>query len=379
MELYIHIPFCKQKCAYCDFASWPGLEASWFAYVQDVILEAESRAKSVGACPVETVYIGGGTPSLLPLSLMAELLRGVFRFFPPIAGAEFTSEANPGTMQPGWLEGMMDLGLNRLSLGMQAAQDDLLSTLGRIHRFSEVEASVRTARSAGIRNLSLDLMFGLPGQTRDQWRETLEAALSLQPEHLSCYGLIPEPGTPLTTALEDGRLSLPEEEEERAMYDDALLLLGKAGFHQYEISNFAAPGHECRHNVGYWRRVPYLGLGVAAASMFRLPGDRALRENNPAGLADYRRVVQGCAKREAEDVDPAASRFETMMLGLRMNEGVSGAAFLAEHGVSLDAVYGDKLRRLQGQGLVDNAADRWFLTRRGMDVQNSVLVELMED
>ena len=379
MELYIHIPFCKQKCRYCDFASWPGLEGDWAAYAEDVVTEAEARGAELGQQEAETVYIGGGTPSLLPFSLMKPLLAGVFRIFPPSAGAEFTCEANPGTLTGIWLEGMVSLGLNRLSLGMQAAQDSLLEMLGRIHRFPDVQAGVAMARAAGIRNINLDLMFGLPGQTRSMWLDTLHAALSLEPEHLSCYGLIPEPGTPLEAALRRGELSLPEEEEERLMYDDALSLLRQHGFEQYEISNFARPGYACRHNIGYWCRVPYLGLGVAAAGMRRLPGDRVLRENNPATLPAYRKMLRGELPREQEIVSPADSRFETMMLGLRMNEGVEEAAFLAEHGVTLEAAYGPALRRLKSEGLMDCRAGRWFLTRRGMDIQNTVLVDLMED
>lgn len=380
MELYIHIPFCRQKCHYCDFASWPDLEDCWSGYLRDVTAEAAARAETLQGQAVETVYIGGGTPSLLPFPMMRKLLEGVFRCFPPAPGAEFTSEANPGTLTREWLEGMADLGMNRLSLGMQALQDDLLTqVLGRIHRFDDVRRSVELARSAGIRNLSLDLMFGIPGQTRQMWRDSLDAALSLAPEHLSCYGLIPEPGTPLYARLEDGSLSLPEEEEERQMYEDALSSLRSHGYGQYEISNFARPGFACRHNIGYWRRIPYLGLGVSAASMFLQPGDTALRENNPATLAEYRSLVQGECLREKEIVSPGDARFETMMLGLRMNEGVSEAAFLAEHALTLDACFGDALRRLQRDGLVDHREDRWFLTRRGMDVQNAVLVELMED
>ena len=380
MELYIHIPFCRQKCRYCDFASWPDLEDAWSGYLRDVTVEAASRAAELGPQEVETVYVGGGTPSLLPFPMMRSLLEEVFQYFPPAPAAEFTSEANPGTLTQAWLEGMAFLGLNRLSLGMQAAQDSLLSSvLGRIHQFGEVQQSVALARAAGIRNINLDLMFGIPGQSMDMWRESLSAALSLHPEHLSCYGLIPEPGTPLFDQLERGALTLPDEEDERLMYEDALIILRGHGFEQYEISNFARPGFACRHNIGYWRRVPYLGLGVSAASMFRLPGNAALREKNPVSLAEFRRMTQGECPREQETVSPMDARFETMMLGLRMNEGVSESAFLAEHGVPLERQYGGPLHRLQQAGLVDRRDGRWFLTRRGMDIQNAVLVELMDE
>ena len=377
MELYIHIPFCRRKCRYCDFASYAGREGHIPAYVDQVIAEAARRAAELGPQPIETVYIGGGTPSLLPPAELERLLQGVFRFFPPENGAEFTSEANPGTLTPAWLETAAALGLNRLSLGMQAAQPELLALLGRIHTPEQVALSVRLVREAGIENLSLDLMFGLPGQTLPQWRETLRAALSLGPRHLSCYGLIPEEGTPLKADLDAGRLSLPEEETERAMYDEALTLLASEGFAQYEISNFARPGFACRHNLGYWRRVPYLGLGASAASFLLLAG-RETRQTNPPGLAAYAETAARGEPRETELIRPEDARFETMMLGLRLNEGVSEAAFLRRHGVPLDSVYGEKLRDQAARGLVEKAGDAWRLTRRGMDIQNSVLVELMD-
>lgn len=377
MELYLHIPFCRRKCRYCDFASYAGREDRIPGYISQVIGEAAQRAAELGPQPVETVFIGGGTPSLLPPAELARLLDGVFRFFPPSPDAEFTSEANPGTLTPAWLETAVSLGLNRLSLGMQAAQPELLALLGRIHSAAQVAESIRLARAAGIRNLSLDLMFGLPGQTPEQWRETLETALSLEPEHLSCYGLIPEEGTPLKAALDDGSLVLPDEEAERAMYDEAISMLAAAGYAQYEISNFARPGFACRHNLGYWRRVPYLGLGASAASF--LPGpDGERRETNPPDLDGYARLVRGESARVTETVFPADAMFETMMLGLRLNEGVSESVFLARHGVPLRDVYGAKLETLAAQGLLRRDGDAWKLTRRGMDIQNSVLVELMD-
>lgn len=383
MELYLHVPYCRQKCRYCDFASFAHAEATQDAYVDAVLSEAQTQAAQFPHAAMETAYLGGGTPSILPPKLLTRLLQGVAAYFPLAPDAEFTAEANPGTLTAQWLDAARQCGINRLSMGMQAAQPELLRTLGRIHDFPQVQQSVALARHAGFAHISLDLMFGLPGQTIVMWRETLEKALSLAPEHLSCYGLIPEEGTPLYRDLQTGRLTLPDEDDERRMYDLTLDLLAKAGFQQYEISNFARSGCECRHNIGYWQQAPYIGLGVSAASYLPAPDTQRgmLRLTNPRTLPAYLRMVQSRDEtmREREFVSATDSRFETLMLGLRMNCGVSEAAFQARHGVSLDVLYGEKLRKFETDGLLQHKADRWSLTRRGMDVQNAILVDLMDD
>ncbi len=379
MELYVHIPFCRQKCRYCDFASWAGCEALMPGYIHALLNEAQERAPL--SAVMETVFLGGGTPSLLPSALLQELLTGLHRHFVIAPDAEFTSEANPGTLTPQWLDTAVSGGVNRLSMGMQAFQPELLRTLGRIHDFSQVEQSVFLARSAGIRNLSLDLMFGLPGQTPAMWRETLDAALSLAPEHLSCYGLIPEEGTPLVADLDAGRLTLPDEDAEREMYDDTLRILTRHGYEQYEISNFAKPGYECKHNLGYWQQVPYIGLGAAAASCIPSKDDHAyVRLSNPPKLEDYFSMVEQARweLREQEPISRADAQYETLMLGLRTTRGVSEQAYQAMHVASLTDRFGTTLRRLEQQGLLTQKEGSWRLTRRGMDVQNAVLVELMD-
>ena len=257
MELYIHIPYCRQKCRYCDFASYPGQESTMPAYIDALLREADAMSSTANGQPIETVFIGGGTPSTLPANLLEKLLTGLKSRFNIPSGIEFTSEANPGTLTPEWVDAALAGGVNRLSMGMQAYQPELLRTLGRIHTHEDVVDSVCLARRADFTNISVDLMFGLPGQTPDLWRESLDAALALNVEHMSCYGLIPEEGTPLMRDLEAERLTLPSEDEERIMYDDTLTILAQHGYQQYEISNFAKPGYECRHNIGYWTRVPY--------------------------------------------------------------------------------------------------------------------------
>jgi len=380
MELYVHIPFCRQKCRYCDFASWSDCERQMPRYVDALLREAQACAPA--AARMDTVFLGGGTPSLLPPEELCRLLTGLQAIFDIAPHAEFTSEANPGTLTPQWLDAAVKGGMNRLSMGMQALQPELLRTLGRIHNFDQVKDSVRMAREAGVANLSLDLMFGLPGQTPAMWRETLNAALSLSPEHLSCYGLIPEEGTPLVADLEAGRLTLPDEDAEREMYDDTLRILASHGFQQYEISNFAKPGYACRHNLGYWQQVPYIGLGAAAASC--MPGSKDcayVRLANPSDLMDYLRMAEQSdwTQRENESITRADAQYETLMLGLRTTQGVSEAAYEAMHGAPLLDRYGSALHRLEQQGLLIHEDGWWRLTRRGMDVQNAVLVDLMDN
>ena len=382
MELYVHLPFCARKCRYCDFASYAGRADAIPSYVDAVLAEARAEAEALGHPGMETVFLGGGTPSLLPPEQLRRLLTGLRSLFPFAADAEITSEANPGTLTGSWLEAALACGVNRLSLGMQAYQPRLLRLLGRIHSYDQVCQSVEAARAAGVCNLSLDLMFGLPGQTAADWAETLDAALALAPQHLSCYGLIPEEGTPLKADLDAGRCYLPDEDVERAMYDAALDTLSAHDFRQYEISNFARPGYACRHNLGYWRQVPYLGLGAAASSMlpFATPNVAYIRRTNPADLDDYLDMAREAAwhARTSENISPAEAQFETMMLGLRTTMGVSEEAFLRMHGISLAARYGQQLAHLAEEGLVTHVDSWWRLTRRGMDVQNAVLVTLMD-
>lgn len=378
MLLYIHIPYCRQKCRYCDFASYAGQESTMAQYVDAVLREANTYRDI--SDKISTVFIGGGTPSILPANLLDKLLKGLRERLLIPESIEFTSEANPGTMTEAWLDAAVSNGVNRVSMGMQAAQPELLERLGRIHVMDEVASSMQLLRKHGIANVNLDLMFGLPGQTLPMWMETLDAALSLSPEHLSCYGLIPEEGTPLKRDIDAGCLTLPDEDVEREMYDRTLRRLAASGYVQYEISNFAKPGFECRHNMGYWRQLPYIGLGAAAASML-LRGNEELRTTNPAGIHSYIQMVQGCnwAMRTHETISPADARFETLMLGLRMTSGVSEAEFVQRHGIELGSYRGAKLQWLSDRGLLVHDDGRWRLTRAGMDVQNAVLVELMDE
>lgn len=395
--LYLHVPFCVSKCAYCDFASYATREADIPRYVEAVVREITQRGAETGHPRADTVFLGGGTPSLLDESQVARILQALSEAFPIEAGAEITCECNPGTLTTPFAQALGKAGVNRLSLGAQASQTRLLRLLGRIHTWEEVIASVETARQAGFDNINLDLMFGLPGggkgdrhllperpsgclvqevpvtfsagpQTVADLRETLLAAMALSPTHLSCYGLMVEEGAPIHRDIAAGKLVLPEEEVEREMYELARQTLAEHGFHQYEISNFAREGYECRHNLGCWTRVPYLGFGCAAHSFFD-----ECRTMNPSKLDAY---LAG-EPPKTERVSKEEARFESLMLGLRMTRGVKDEDFTRMHGMSIREAFGEKLDKPLSAGLLQWHEGALRLTRLGMDLQNSVLVDLM--
>ncbi len=382
MEIYIHIPFCMRKCRYCDFASCAGREDLMEPYCHALIREIRMRAEKLHPVPVSTVYIGGGTPSLLPANLMANVLDCLSDAFLLKPDAEVTCEANPGTLTEDFLSMLRARKVNRLSLGAQARQEKLLQTLGRIHRWEEVESSVQLARQAGFDNLNIDLMFGLPGQTWSDWRETLASALTLSPEHVSCYGLILEDGTQLSKQVSAGTLFIPEEETERAMYSDAMRILKAAGLPPYEISNFARPGRECRHNLGYWQGACYLGLGAAAHSKLACDPKEGkyIRFGNTPDLDEYLKSMDRgvIPLKEYKAIPSREAEFETLMLGLRVSKGVAEAEFLYLHGRTIQEAFGNKISPLIQKGLLKNEVGCLRLTRRGMDVQNAILVELMD-
>ena len=376
IALYVHIPFCLRKCAYCDFASYPGMLAHAQAYLEALSLELNAQAGRFTACRVKTVFIGGGTPTLLSGMQVRRLLEGVRACFPVAADAEITMEGNPGTVTAENLTAYREAGVNRLSLGMQAAQDGLLETLGRIHRLRDVEEAVRLAHAAGFDNLNVDLIYGLPGQTPDDWRETLETALLLSPQHLSCYALIVEEGTRLALDLQEGRLSpLPDEEAERAMYTASIDAAKAAGLLQYELSNFARPGFECRHNLAYWECEPYLGIGCAAHSYME---ERRFGNTDHVGAYIAALRAGKSPQTTCEALTPQDRIFERAMLGLRLTRGMDETRFARDFGVVPDAVWGEKLKRLIDGGLLTRHENFLRLTRRGMDVQNAVLIGLMD-
>lgn len=366
--LYVHIPFCVRKCAYCDFSSYAGRTQDMEKYVDVLRDEIRVRARETGRQTCDTVFFGGGTPSLLPPYLFEQIVQTLKAHYDLTPDAEFTVECNPGTVTKAFADRMKKCGVNRVSMGMQAAQEDLLRRLNRIHTMEDVKTSVAILRTAGIDNLNLDLMLGLPGQTMEHMQETLRQALSLSPQHISCYALIVEEGTPLARSIDAGDLTLPGEDSDRDMYELCRKTLQKAGFAQYEISNFALPGRICRHNEHCWQRAPYLGFGCAAHSFWQ----ETRRANAPA-LDDY---LNGAAP-QTEVISREDAMFETMMLGLRLTKGVSEDAFFAAFGVPLWDVYGKQLQPAIDDGRLQRENGYLFLTEHGMDVMNSVLVNLM--
>lgn len=366
--LYVHVPFCASRCTYCDFATYARREADIPRYVDAVVREVGRRGALAGHPRADTIFLGGGTPSLLNESQITHVLNALFDAFQVDEGAEITCECNPETLTAAFARAARKAGVNRLSMGAQASQANLLEILGRIHDWEKVIAAVGIARAAGFDNINLDLMFGLPSQTAYDVRETLAAALALQPTHLSCYGLIVEQRTPISRDIAMGKLALPEEEIERDMYEIVRETLAEHGFHQYEISNFARQGYACRHNIGCWTRVPYLGFGCAAHSFFN-----ECRTMNPSQLDAY---LAGEAP-QTETISREEARFESMMLGLRMTCGVSDEEFTRMHGLSIREAFGDKLAKPINAGLLEWYGSVLRLTRLGMDLQNSVLVDLM--
>ena len=366
--LYVHVPFCVSKCAYCDFASYATREADIPRYVEAVIQEITRRGAVAGHPKVDTIFLGGGTPSLLDEVQVTRILGALSEAFPIEESAEITCECNPGTLTTPFAQALRKAGVNRLSLGAQASQTRLLRLIGRIHDWEKVIASVEIARQAGFDNINLDLMLGLPSQTVSDVRETLEGAIALSPTHLSCYGLIVEEGTPICRDITEGKLALPDEEVEREMYELARQTLAQHGFHQYEISNFARKGYACRHNVGCWTRVPYLGFGCAAHGFFD-----ECRTMNPSNLDAY---LAG-DEPKTELISKEEARFESLMLGLRMTRGVKNEDFTRMHGMSIREAFGEKLDKPIRGGLLQWHEGALRLTRLGMDLQNSVLVDLM--
>lgn len=377
--LYVHLPFCRQKCFYCDFPSYAGQEGRMAVYVEALLGELAREGAPLRAAwgPPRTVYLGGGTPTALPPALMERLLAGLREFLAVAPDAlEFTCECNPGTVDAAYLSLLRAGGVNRLSLGVQTFDDALLRRIGRIHTAAQARAAVRQARAAGFRNLSLDLMYGLPGQTLAGLEMSVQQALALAPQHISIYGLQVEEGTAFARAQAAGRLALPSDEESEAMYDYMTTALPVAGYARYEISNFARPGFESRHNLGYWQDVLYLGVGAAAHSY--LDGQRY---ENPRGIEEYLAALRenGRARREEEPLTRATSMEEFAFLALRTARGIDRARFAARFGCELASVYADAIARMRARGFLEEDAQGVRLTPLGMKYGNWVFEAFLLD
>lgn len=376
LGIYIHVPFCARKCAYCDFASYPGREGEWRRYFDALATETRhwSGNTDFGLLKdrfrVASLFFGGGTPTLVPAEYIVEALyqcRGIAPFEDDV---EITVEGNPGTLTPEKLKAYRAAGVNRLSIGAQSFDDGLLRSLGRIHTAQQITEAVGMAWETGFDNINLDLMYGLPGQTMDQWRDTLKQAIELDVPHISAYSLIVEEGTPMAARVKSGAAVIPEDDQVNAMQRTAEELLSKHDFSRYEISNYAKPKSECRHNLAYWRRNDYLGLGCAAHSML---DER--RFSNPASLDAY---LAGGRMETFEHLTLQDIVEETVMLSTRTAAGIDLRAWWEKFGGDFAPADSPRLKRLRDAGLIVVTEDRLYLTARGMEVQDAVVLELLE-
>ncbi|MBR6117842.1 MAG: radical SAM family heme chaperone HemW [Paludibacteraceae bacterium] len=354
--LYIHIPFCKKRCLYCDFFSTTQLERRE-EYVQAVLRELEQRKDEAGE-PIRTIYIGGGTPSTLSIELTTAINQLITSYQP----AEYTIEVNPGDVTKEYLQGLRSLGLNRLSMGVQSFQDELLQLIGRRHNARQAIEAVKIAQEAGFDNISIDLMYALPTQSMEQWKADIETALSLGIQHVSCYGLMYEEGTALTKMLEEGQIEAIDEDTENAMYDMLCDYLQQAGFVHYEVSNFALPGYEAKHNSAYWDHTPYIGIGAGAHSF--IP---PVRSWNPSDLDAYiSGITAQNLQRESETLTKDDLYNERMMLGLRTNRGVTKSLIRKD----ISAYIANGLLRETEDGHI-------VATRQGIHILNRIIEDLM--
>jgi len=392
MGVYIHVPFCQARCAYCDFNTYAGLNDVIPFYVSALCREIERAGERWRSRAVDTVYFGGGTPSILSLESLDALFQALHAAFQLLPRAEITLEANPGTITSDDLRGLKALGINRLSLGVQSAHEDELRLLGRIHTWEESVATLQAARASGFDNINMDFIFGLPGQSKTRWRETLDAALSLAPDHLSLYALTLEEETPLARQIDRGDYAAPDDDWAAEMYELAQEKLAEAGFIHYEISNWAKSPpasslsrvasemtvhqspHVCRHNLHYWRNEPWLGLGAGAHSW--LDGKRWANVRHPQAYVDALDQDISLVAEEAH-VDRQRQMEETMMLGLRLIEGIDDQRFHARFGCHLVATFGEEIEKLSRQNLITWDGRTVELTARGRLLGNLVFMQFV--
>lgn len=389
--IYVHIPFCRSRCAYCDFLSTTygeDIQEQYFAALREDILTSGARAEKAGlpgpdSYSVVSVFFGGGTPSLPSPALLTGILQTIRSCFHLDPHAEITVECNPGTLDGNRLSAYRQAGVNRLSIGLQSADNSMLKRLGRIHDFETFSREFEEARRIGFSNISVDLMYDLPGQTRADFRDTLDKVLGLEdpPQHISPYNLIVEEGTPFweryhedaeRKKLGDTPLFLPSEDEEAGMLRDLKEILTEKGFHRYEISNWAKPGFESVHNKGYWERREYLGFGLGASSQ---AGN--MRYKKTSDLSAY--LKGDFEEKEKIVLTEKDAMEETMFLGLREMSGVTRAHFLESFGTTMDQIYGSVIGQLTGIGLLEDDGNSIRLTEHGVEISNLVLSEFLLD
>lgn len=397
ISVYVHIPFCIKKCGYCDFLSYPlgGLSEQYPScqtaggegvpdiYFRRLLGEIQEESSRYAERVVSSIFIGGGTPSLLSGRQIIALMDILHKSFKIDPDAEITIEANPGTLEKEKITNYRNAGINRMSLGLQSSYDSELQCLGRIHKYEDFLRSFDLAKEGGFQNINVDLMSGLPGQTLDHWEQTLRKVSELEPEHVSAYGLIIEEGTPFYekygTESAAGTAALPSEEEERDMYHMTSTVLSEYGYQQYEISNYARKGYACRHNIGYWIRENYVGFGLGASSMVD-----NVRWKNTSVMKEY---IEGTAtdnnlsgqdvKREITVLSIQEQMEEYMFLGLRMNRGVSEEEFFDSFGKPMKKIYGSWIDKMVNEKLLSRSG-RICLTKKGRDLANYVMAGFLE-
>lgn len=406
LEIYIHMPFCVKKCEYCDFLSFPADTNTQIKYVHALLNEIRFYGEKMRGFRVSTIYIGGGTPSWLEPELVTAVMDQIYKSFQVYEDAEISIECNPGTVTAAKLQAYRRAGINRLSIGLQSTNNTELKTLGRIHTYEQFLKTYELARNEGFTNINVDLMSGLPRQSAESFADTLQRVIRLKPEHISAYSLIIEKGTPFyekykfdMVRQEAGMKTeeLPTEDDTYKMLKLTQRVLAKAGYERYEISNYAKPGYACRHNVGYWTRENYLGLGLGAASLID-----NVRYSNTRELYEYIEICRELTflppevfapeegmdapergwfgsnlHTEAAVVNRKAQMEEFMFLGLRMPEGISRNEFETNFGMPIEAAYVQVLPDLQAQKLIEKREGRVYLTDRGMDVANYVMAQFL--
>ncbi len=375
--IYIHIPFCRKKCNYCDFLSFPAGDELKTNYIEALVRELHLSEQINGKYEVDSVYIGGGTPSVLKPELMEKLLKAVNETFNLKKDCEFTVECNPGTLDKEKIRTFADGGVNRVSLGVQSLDEAHLKRLGRIHTRTDVFSSLNELRLAGIDNINLDLMFSLPDQTLADWDETLQRTLWFDPAHVSFYGLTLEEGTPMYEDFKSGLIEAYEDDEDRELYYHALNLLESKGYVHYEISNAAKPGKESKHNLKYWTMMDYIGFGLGAHSF-----NEGVRFSNTTDIDTYISCYYGSTpvKLEREWVHENSEKEnieEFMFTGLRLVRGVSASYFKELFGKKIEAVYGEEFNKLIDHGFMEKVGDYYRFTSYGMDLANVSLREFV--
>lgn len=376
LAIYIHIPFCMSKCYYCDFISFPGLDNKVEEYIEYLIQEISLYKDTLKEYKVKTIFIGGGTPSYLEAKYIDKILNEIYKRFNTKKIEEITIEANPGTLDKNKLKAYKEIGINRISLGVQSLNDRLLKTIGRSHTSYDFYKSYELIKSLGFKNVNTDLIFGLPYQTLEDLESTLERIIELEVEHISFYSLILEENTLMNKWYHKGKISLPDEDIERQMYHDGIKLLKNNGYKHYEISNFAKEGYECRHNLFYWKLKPYIGFGIAAHS--NLNGKRFWNFSNFSSYYNY--LDKKVPALEGEElINREMEIAEYLIMGLRLINGINKNEFTNRFHIKIEDIYGDILKKHEEQGLLITDGENIRFTTKGLDISNIVYVDLLPE